>query len=120
MGRAPAPLPQFGLEQLLVEALRNLRGALGWVDVDGGFAEIGHTGDAFAFDNEEPPHRVWLEPNRLADRLVTNGEWLAFITDGGSGVPSCGSPTAWPRPGPRGDGRRCTGSSWTGCGSSTP
>ena len=37
----------------------------------------------FRFDNEEPRHRVWLEPYRLADRLVTNGEWLEFMADGG-------------------------------------
>ena len=56
---------------------------LGWVDVEGGLVEIGHTGDGFRFDNEEPRHRVWLEPYRLADRLVTNGEWLEFMADNG-------------------------------------
>lgn len=57
--------------------------ALGWVDVEGGLVEIGHEGDGFSFDNELPRHQVWLEPFRLADRLVTNGEWLEFIADGG-------------------------------------
>lgn len=57
--------------------------ALGWVDVDGGLVEIGHDGEGFSFDNELPRHQVWLEPFRLADRLVTNGEWLEFIADGG-------------------------------------
>jgi ergothioneine biosynthesis protein EgtB len=56
---------------------------LGWVDVEGGLVEVGHDGDGFRFDNEEPAHRVWLEPYRLADRLVTNGEWLEFVADGG-------------------------------------
>lgn len=56
---------------------------LGWVDVDGGLVEVGHEGDGFRFDNEEPRHRVWLEPFRLADRLVTNGEWLEFMADKG-------------------------------------
>jgi len=56
---------------------------LGWVDVEGGLVEIGHGGDGFRFDNEEPRHRVWLEPYRLADRLVTNGEWLEFMADNG-------------------------------------
>ncbi len=56
---------------------------LGWVDVEGGLVEIGHRGDGFSFDNELPPHRTWLEPYRLADRLVTNGEWLEFMADGG-------------------------------------
>ncbi|HEX5090704.1 MAG TPA: ergothioneine biosynthesis protein EgtB [Nocardioides sp.] len=56
---------------------------LGWVDVDGGLVEIGHRGDGFSFDNELPLHQVHLEPFRLADRLVTNGEWLEFMADGG-------------------------------------
>jgi ergothioneine biosynthesis protein EgtB len=51
--------------------------------IDGGIVEIGHNGHGFAFDSEGPPHRVMLEPFQLADRLVTNGEWLEFITDGG-------------------------------------
>ena len=50
---------------------------------EGGLVEIGHDGHSFAFDNEGPRHRVWLEPFRLADRLVTCGEWLAFMADGG-------------------------------------
>jgi len=58
---------------------------LGWVDVEGGLVEIGHEGEGFRFDNEEPRHRVWLEPYRLADRLVTNGEWLEFMADNGYG-----------------------------------
>ena len=44
---------------------------------------MGHDGPGFRFDNEEPRHRVWLEPYRLADRLVTNGEWLEFMADSG-------------------------------------
>lgn len=56
---------------------------LGWVDVGGGLVEIGHEGSGFGFDNELPRHQVWLEPFRLADRLVTNGEWLEFMADGG-------------------------------------
>lgn len=55
----------------------------GRVAFQGGLVEIGHEGAGFAFDNEGPRHRVWLEPFRLADRLVTNGEWLAFMADGG-------------------------------------
>ena len=56
---------------------------LGWLDVEGGLVEIGHEGGGFSFDNELPRHQVWLEPFRIADRLVTNGEWLEFIADGG-------------------------------------
>ena len=49
----------------------------------GGIARVGHHADSFAFDNEGPVHRVLLEPFALADRLVTNAEWDAFIADGG-------------------------------------
>jgi ergothioneine biosynthesis protein EgtB len=58
-------------------------GRLGWKDYDGGLVEIGHEGDGFSFDNELPRHQQWLQPYRLADRLVTNGEWLDFMADGG-------------------------------------
>ena len=56
---------------------------LRFVEVEGGLVEIGHSGPDFAFDNETPRHKVWLEPYRLADRLTTNAEWLAFMADGG-------------------------------------
>lgn len=56
---------------------------LEWTDVDGGLVEIGHEGRGFSFDNETPRHTVLLEPFRLADRLVTVREWLAFIDDDG-------------------------------------
>jgi dimethylhistidine N-methyltransferase len=54
---------------------------------DGGLVEIGHDGSGFAFDNEMPRHEVLLPPFRLMNRLVTNREWLAFITDGGYRTP---------------------------------
>ena len=56
---------------------------MGWVEVEGGLVEVGYEGQAFHFDNEEPVHKVWVEPFRIADRLVTNGEWLEFMADGG-------------------------------------
>lgn len=56
---------------------------LAWIDFAGGLAEIGHQGEAFAFDNENPRHKVWLEPFRLATRPVTCGEYLGFIEAGG-------------------------------------
>lgn len=58
-------------------------GPMGWLDYEGGLVEIGHDGDGFSFDNELPRHQQFLQPYRLADRLVTNGDWLEFIADGG-------------------------------------
>ncbi len=57
--------------------------AEGWIEHPGGIAMIGHAGEGFAFDNEGPAHRVLLEPFALSRRLVSNGEWDAFIADGG-------------------------------------
>jgi ergothioneine biosynthesis protein EgtB len=61
--------------------------ALGWVAQPGGLVQIGHSGGGFAFDNEGPRHSVWLEPFSLADRLITCGEYRAFIEDGGYRTP---------------------------------
>lgn len=58
-------------------------GDLCWIEGHCGEAEIGCDGDAFTFDCEGPCHKVYLNPHALADRLVTNGEWIAFIEDGG-------------------------------------
>ncbi len=57
--------------------------ALRWHEVPEGVHRIGHEGDGFAYDNEGPPHRVFLDTFRLASRLVTNGDYLAFVEDGG-------------------------------------
>lgn len=56
---------------------------LQWAHYDGGRCRIGHESSGFAFDNEGPAHDVWLAPFSLANRLVTQGEYLAFIRDGG-------------------------------------
>jgi ergothioneine biosynthesis protein EgtB len=55
----------------------------GWREHAGGLQPIGHDGAGFAFDNEWPRHTVYLQPFRLADQLVTNGEYLEFIDAGG-------------------------------------
>ena len=55
----------------------------GWRRHAGGLQPIGHDGAGFAFDNEWPRHTVYLHPFHIADRLVTNGEYLEFIDAGG-------------------------------------
>jgi ergothioneine biosynthesis protein EgtB len=72
-------------------------GPLGWVDVDGGVVDIGDDGTGFAFDNERPAHQVLLRPFRMADRLVTCGEWLQFIGDGGYRRPELWLSDGWYR-----------------------
>jgi ergothioneine biosynthesis protein EgtB len=56
---------------------------LRFVQFPGGLVDVGFAGNGFCYDNELPQHRVWLEPYALASRLVTNGEYEAFIADGG-------------------------------------
>ena len=68
-------------EPLLVEP--QALGAPVYLPVDGGLVEIGHEGNGFAFDSEGPRHNVFIEPYRLAHRLVTNREWIEFVADGG-------------------------------------
>ena len=55
----------------------------GTVALDGGVTQMGHAGEGFHFDNEEPRHDVLLRPVGLSRALVTNGEWLEFMQDGG-------------------------------------
>ncbi|MDX2156173.1 MAG: ergothioneine biosynthesis protein EgtB [Hyphomicrobiaceae bacterium] len=61
---------------------------MGWIGFDAGLRQIGHDGDGYAWDNELPRHTTYIQPFRLADRLVTNGEWLEFMTDGGYDTPA--------------------------------
>ena len=58
-----------------------------WVSFPEGVYWIGHEGEGFAFDNEGPWHRQFLQSFQLASRLVTNGEYLAFMEDGGYETP---------------------------------
>ncbi|MBS0317504.1 MAG: ergothioneine biosynthesis protein EgtB, partial [Proteobacteria bacterium] len=54
-----------------------------WLRQSGGRVQVGHDGSGFAFDNETPRHEVLLQPYWIADRLVSCGEYLDFIVDGG-------------------------------------
>jgi ergothioneine biosynthesis protein EgtB len=77
---------------------------LDWIDYAGGLTEIGFTPDsadpiqsvsAFTFDNETPSHRVYLAPYRLATRLVTCAEYLAFIDQNGYNRPELWLSEGW-------------------------
>lgn len=68
-----------------------------FIDFPGGIFEIGHAGEGFAYDNEGPRHEVLLRPFRLASRAVTNGEWLAFMADGGYRRPDLWLADGWAR-----------------------
>src|SRR5690606_9245475 len=67
---------------------------LQFIEHPGGVHEIGAT-QGFCFDNETPRHRVLLQPHALADRLVSNGEYLDFIRDGGYTRPQLWLADGW-------------------------
>jgi len=54
-----------------------------WIEFEGGVVEIGNDDSKFNFDNEKPIHKEYLYPYKLANRLVTNKEFIEFIEDGG-------------------------------------
>jgi ergothioneine biosynthesis protein EgtB len=75
-----------------------------WINLAGGLVAIGHPGGSggpgpspgdFHFDNEGPRHRVWLEPFAIADRLVSNREFEAFIADDGYRRPELWLSEGW-------------------------
>jgi ergothioneine biosynthesis protein EgtB len=69
--------------------------AIQWIGGRSGLAEIGHDGAGFGFDCEGPRHSVLLHPHALADRLVTNSEWLGFIEEGGYSRPGLWMADGW-------------------------
>jgi ergothioneine biosynthesis protein EgtB len=76
----------------------------GVVNFEGGLVEIGAGPEGFGFDCERPRHRVFIAPFRLADRLVSNAEWMDFIADGGYRRPLLWLSEGW---------ARCCAEEWT-------
>lgn len=68
---------------------------LRWTHLPGGLTEIGDAGAGFAYDNERPRHRTWLEDVDVAARQVTNAEWLEFVADGGYRRPELWLSDGW-------------------------
>jgi len=66
-----------------------------WSALPDGVRQIGHDGAGFAFDNERPRHRVFVGDCELAERLVTNSEYQAFIADGGYRRPELWLSEGW-------------------------
>jgi ergothioneine biosynthesis protein EgtB len=68
---------------------------LGWREFEGGLVETGHDGQGFAFDNEGPRHRSWLDAFAIALRPASSGEYLAFIEEGGYRRPEFWLSAGW-------------------------
>jgi ergothioneine biosynthesis protein EgtB len=66
-----------------------------WIGFQGGLHEIGHSGAGFAFDNEAPRHRTWLDDFEIASHPVTHGEFLDFIEDRGYCRPELWLSAGW-------------------------
>ena len=92
MARSPLDPAAYGTEPRSRPAQPARGGASRF---EGGLVKIGHDGPGFAFDNEGPAHRVWLEPYALAHDLVVNGDWMAFIEDGGYARPELWLADGW-------------------------
>jgi ergothioneine biosynthesis protein EgtB len=78
--------------------------AVVWHSIPTGVHRIGHdprSNPAFAFDNESPAHRVFLDSSEIASRLVTNAEYLEFIQDGGYRRPELWLSNGWATVGDR-------------------
>lgn len=67
----------------LIDSTANTTAPLQWQEQNAGLYEIGHSNNHFAYDNESPRHPQYLADFRLANRLITNAEYLAFIEDKG-------------------------------------
>ena len=62
---------------------------------DGGLIEIGHEGNSFAYDCEQPRHKTYLAPYQIGNRPVTNRDWISFIEDGGYNTPTLWLMDGW-------------------------
>jgi ergothioneine biosynthesis protein EgtB len=68
---------------------------IGWIEYPGGVLRVGHSGKGYCWDNELPSHDALVQPFKLADRLVTNAQWLAFMEDGGYATPMLWLADGW-------------------------
>jgi ergothioneine biosynthesis protein EgtB len=66
-----------------------------WIEHPGGVVSVGHAGEGFCFDNETPRHDVLLSAFAIRSSLVTAGDWLAFVTDGGYREPGLWMSDGW-------------------------
>ena len=74
--------PAYSEDAIIKEYVKK-EGKVGFTEIPEGLYKIGHSADGFCFDNELGAHRVFLESYAIADQLVTNGEYLEFMNDGG-------------------------------------
>jgi ergothioneine biosynthesis protein EgtB len=69
--------------------------SINWIKFEGGLHSLGNKGNEFCFDNETPQHKLLLNPFSLADRFITNAEFLEFIEDNGYTNPALWLSDGW-------------------------
>ena len=92
----PAAYPDLQPELAYERSWRSTGpGPAEWIRCEGGLVDLGNGPEGFHFDNEAPLHRQWLEPFAIADRLVRNDDFSAFIDDGGYRRPELWMSEGW-------------------------
>ncbi len=94
-GRRPQVDRRPHTRRHLAAEMRRKNVTRGFVELAEAIRTIGHAGAGFSFDNEGPAHRVLVGPVRVARSLVTNGEWLAFMREGGYDNPALWLSDGW-------------------------
>jgi ergothioneine biosynthesis protein EgtB len=92
---AANPLRPAYVEPPRAQAVGSAPDEAGWIEFAGGIVQAGHNGEGYAWDNEAPRHDVLIHPFRIADRLVTNAEWLEFMADDGYAAASLWLADGW-------------------------
>lgn len=68
---------------------------LEWITYPEGLVMVGYDGNGFCYDNETPRHKQFTQAYQLASRLITNGEYLQFMEDGGYRNPLLWLSSGW-------------------------
>ena len=89
--------PVYRESELLQTSVAGVRRGNGTAQISygEGLVKIGHSGPGFVFDNETPRHRQFVESFRLADRLVTAGQYVEFLKDDGYRRPELWLSAGW-------------------------
>jgi len=94
LSQSPAPFAPFGADGAGLPGPVD-PAPLRFSGFEGGLMETGSDGGAFFYDNEFPRHKSWLYDFELAERTLTNGEWRAFMDDGGYDAASLWLSDGW-------------------------
>ncbi len=79
----------------IIKNIKSKENVEGMVEIEGGLYDLGFNGKGFCYDNELPEHKVYLYSYKIDKRLVTNGEFIKFIEDGGYEDPSLWLDDGW-------------------------